>query len=130
MTRLKTGYAALIMLPAVIAATANAQQPTLKQAAPSIKLVLPGADRLYKDLDYVLGLTTAQEQKQLPFIKEFGLDIFLFGVDRTRPIRIDALTDDKKIRYLTFIPIDNLKKFRKDNLDDASIGSKKLGQTF
>jgi hypothetical protein len=121
---------ACLMVAGVFAAPAAAQDLTPKQAAPSIKLVHPGWKRFYVDLDYILGLTTKEEQKQLPQLKEFGFDPFLVGVGGERPLGIDTLTDAKTLRYLAFIPISDLKKFRKDNLEAADIESKKLGKTL
>jgi hypothetical protein len=121
---------AALITAALFTSMAAAQELTAKQAAPSIKLVHPGWKRFYVDLDYILGLTTKVEQKQLPLLKEFGFDPFLVGVDGVRPLGIDTLTGAEKIRYLAFIPIADLKKFRNDNLAAAGIESKKLGKTL
>ncbi len=121
---------AALMVAALLTATAAAQELTPKQAAPSIKLVHPGWKRFYVDLNYILGLTSKEEQKQLPQLKEFGFDPFLVGVGGERPLGIDTLTDAKTLRYLAFIPISDLKMFREDNLGGADLESKKLGKTL
>lgn len=121
---------ATLLIAAMSAASAVAQQPTPKEAAPSIKLAHPGAKHFYVDLDYIMGLTTKQEQVQLPQLKKLLFDPFLVGVDRERPVVIEVLTDAKAMRYLTFIPLTDLKAFRSDNLDAAGIDSKKLGKTL
>ena len=125
-----TMIVACLMVAALFAAPAAAQKMTPKQAAPTIKLVHPGWKRFYVDLDYILGLTNKEEQKQLPQLKEFGFNPFLEGVDGERPLGIDTLSDAKTLRYLAFIPISDLKTFREDNLGGADLESKKLSKTL
>jgi hypothetical protein len=121
---------AALVTAALFTTNAAAQELTPKQVAPSIKLVHPGWKRFYFDLEYILGLTTKAEQKQLPLLKDFGFDPFLVGVDGVRSLGIDTMTDAKTLRYVAFIPLSDLKKFRNDNLGGAAIVSKKLTKTL
>jgi len=121
--------AAAAIISAVAAVSAAAQELTPTQVAPSVKLVHPGAIPLYQDLDYIFGLTDKIEQKQLANVKEY-FDVFLIGIDRTRLFRLDVILGEKTIHYLTSIPLKNLNRFRRGNLDDLGIDSRKQFATL
>lgn len=112
-----------LLIPTLLvasAATANAQ----KEATPSVTIVQAGADRLLGDIEYMLKLTDAEDQKQIKVLNDFFKDIFLKGVDSKRPIRIDVILGDGPTRYRPHFPISSLKDFR-DNLNNFGIKSRK-----
>ncbi len=96
---------------------------------PNVIAVMPGADRFYEDMEYVYSLTTPTEQKQWPVTRDY-LDIFLFGIDRTLPGRMDILLDSKVERYRPSFPIENLRTFRKDNLETLGIENRRVAGTL
>lgn len=64
-----------------------------QNAAPEVILAQNGADNLLSDLEFVLMLTSPEEQKQWTDLKEY-IELFLIGVDRTRPNRVDFILQD------------------------------------
>lgn len=58
-----------------------------------LSLVLANANELLADLQFVLSLTNAEEQKQWQVIKDYFDEIYLPGIDRTKPIRLDLVFD-------------------------------------
>jgi uncharacterized protein YbjQ (UPF0145 family) len=112
-----------LLIPALLVASASTAHAQ-KTATPSVTVVQAGADRLLDDIEYMLKLTNANDQKQIKVLKEFFNDIFLKGVDSKRPVRIDVILGDGDIRYRPHFPISSLKDFR-DNLDNFGIESRK-----
>lgn len=98
----------------------KAQEP-----APHMTIVQAGADDLLRDLEFLLRLTSRTEQAQWEETIKPNLEIFLEGVDRTRPIRIDAMLSDEAVRYRSFFPITDVKDFL-NNLDSFGIISKRV----
>ena len=66
---------------------------------PRISATLKSSNELLADLEWVLKLTSPEEQKQWPVLKDY-LDIFLIGVDPARPLRTDVVMGAKIDRYL------------------------------
>lgn len=64
-----------------------------ENSAPEVILAQNGADNLLADLEFVLMLTSPEEQKQWKKLEDY-LEVFLIGVDRKRPNRIDILLQD------------------------------------
>jgi hypothetical protein len=84
-------------------------------AAPSVYVVVAGADDLLSDAKYLLMLTDSSEQKQWKVLQEY-LEVFLIGVDPKLPTRVDVVFDEKANRTVWTIPVSNFTRFRKDNL--------------
>jgi hypothetical protein len=104
-----------------------AQQPGVQQ--PRVSTVVESADELYRQLDYVMGLTTPEEQKELPQIKEH-FDVFLIGVDRKLPGRMDLLIDQHPFRYQLAVPVQNLAAFRQNNLRPLGLDHRQIARTL
>ena len=99
-----------------------------EDATPRISIVAAGADELLADVKYIVGLTNEKERKQSPVLEDY-FDIFLEGIDRTMPIRIDMLLDAEEVRYMSSFPITNIKAFR-ENLEAFGIDSKRKSPTL
>ncbi len=97
------------------------RQPLLAQEdaslEPQVRMVQTGANRLLQDLEAVMSLTNAQEQKQTQEIKKY-LDVFLVGVDKTRLVRMDWIFGEGPVRYRPAIPVNpqDEQRFWKENL--------------
>lgn len=100
-------------------------------SAPRVTIIQSGANELIKDIEFLLKLTTPEEQKQLPVVKEY-LEVFLPGIDRTLPIRVDLKFGNPAMRYVSSFPILNneFDGFRKNNLQGLGINSKKKGGLY
>ncbi|MEO1998139.1 MAG: hypothetical protein ABGZ17_23085 [Planctomycetaceae bacterium] len=94
-----------------------------EDATPKVSIVLAGGDALTDDLSFVLGLTSKQEQKQLPVLLDY-LEIFQIGIDGKKPICIDLLIVNKTVRIMSSFPVTDLKDF-KENLDSFGIAVKR-----
>lgn len=100
--------------------TMRADQPASPNPAPAVTVAQNGAAELYKDLEYILKLTNANEQKQWPVLKDY-LDLFLIGVDRDKPMRIDVLLGGKTVRYRPSFPIKSFRDFNQQNIQTLGI---------
>ena len=94
-----------------------------EDATPKVSVVLAGGDALTGDLRFVLGLTSKEEQKQLPVVLDY-LQIFQIGIDGKKPICMDLLLVDKAVRMLSSFPVSDLDEF-KENLDSFGIAVKR-----
>ena len=122
----------------LISAAATAQDKLPPGAEPQLTFVLRSSDEGMASIDYVLGLTNEKEQKQRTVVKDY-LDIFLLGIDRTRPIRGGFILEEKDPnlkadeiedyrRYLWDFPIAKKSDFD-DNLDSFGIEIKRIRNT-
>jgi len=94
-----------------------------EDATPRVSIVLPSGDALTGNLKFLLGLTSKEEQKQLPVVLDY-LQIFQIGIDGKKPICMDLLIADKSVRMLSSFPVSNLNDF-KENLDGFGIAIKR-----
>lgn len=116
--------------PAMLALIAVAVMPSaLPAQGPSTRVsaAVESADELYRQLDYAMGLTTAQEQEQTKEIKAH-FDVFLIGVDRQQPGRMDLLIDAQKFRYQLAVPVpqQQLGNFRHNNLVPLGLAHRQI----
>lgn len=95
---------------------------------PRVSVTVKSANETLVDLEYLLKLTTEEEQEQWPVLQEY-LDIFLIGIDRSKPMRVDALMGGDVERYISSFPVADFNEFRRDNLDTLGIESKYMRQT-
>ena len=123
MIRIVRSLLLLLFVAGGFVSTAVAQEET----SPKVSIMQRGADKLLRDLEFVMKLTDPGEQKQWPIMKDY-LDIFLPGIDREKPIRIDVILGNKVERYVSSFPVTNIKTFRKKNLDAIGIESRKMRQ--
>jgi len=93
-----------------------AAAPDAEAVAPEIHGVLADSQRVLDRLKLALDLTTAQEKRQYATLKDY-VEVFLPGVDKKKPVRMDVLTGQAGTTYRLYVPVDNFRKFWKDNLD-------------
>lgn len=94
---------------------AQAAVPNAEAVAPEIQGVLANSQRVLDRLKVALDLTTAQEKKQYDVLKEY-IEVFLPGVDRSKPVRMDVLTGGDVTTYRLYVPVDSFQEFWKQNL--------------
>lgn len=97
--------------------------------------MLSGADQLIEDLEYLVndlaGERQVWEENVLP-----NIEIFLEGVSRTRPVRVDVLMDPAKTQeqYISYIPVDDSRReqsnFLNNNLNPLGITDRQRGRTL
>jgi hypothetical protein len=105
-----------LLLPSV----ALAADPT------RVVVVLNSSDGLIKDLKHMV-VDLAKEPKRWDADVFPNIDIFLIGVDKSRPVRFDQLIDGESgARPQYAIPVSDLKEFIADNLDPIGIVAKKF----
>jgi hypothetical protein len=117
----------ILFLSALVVATtvANADEAN----SPSAKIALKSPIEVLNDLDIIMGLTTPVEQRQLPIVKDF-IEVFLVGVDRTLPVRVDVKFGGKIPRQVWSVPIADFKKFREDTLLGLGLKAKQQGAFY
>jgi hypothetical protein len=97
--------------------------------APSMTFMHSGSNRLKEDLKFIFSLTNAQEQKQWKVVEDYLDTVFLLGIDGSRPIRMDMVSDKNKTQTRSSFPISNEKDFR-DNLELFGIDLKRKTSTY
>jgi hypothetical protein len=113
---------ALAFLAALSLAAPAAAQPAadIGPLAPSIRGVLKDSQLASDRLKMVLDLTTPEERKQYATLKDF-VDVFLYGVDVTKPVRMDVLTGGPATSYRLYVPVRDFTEFWKENLKPLGI---------
>ena len=120
----------LLSLPASAEST-DTPTPTADHPDPHprISIVHPGANSVRADLEYLLSLTTPEEQKQWENVDDF-LDSFMGGVDVELPIRVDLILRDTALFYISSFPVNDVEEFLY-NIDLLGITSRrKAAQLF
>lgn len=106
-----------------IAATLGwASAPAADDSTPQATLMISSADEVLRDLEVAFGLTSEKQKLQWPTFKDY-LEVFLSGIDRTQPIRIDAILAETAVRFRSTFPLTDFKLFREENLDTFGIES-------
>ena len=116
----------------VFLACSTTTAPADEVEKPRVKTFLSNADRVMADLEWIIvGLAGEKAQWQNNLFP--ALDVFLFGVDRERPIRFDILLGGEDpgaekpgdYRYQPSIPIGrdgkDIKTFIEENLEPIGI---------
>lgn len=99
--------------------TARAEDP------PRAVIVLSSADALLADLEHIV-VDLAGKKKDWEVNVFPNIDIFLIGVDKSKPVRYDQImAADGGRREQLMVPIEKLTDFIKDNLDPIGIIAKK-----
>jgi hypothetical protein len=114
-TRKSLSFAALALAAAIPILQSNVARAADQSAAPSVTVVVAGADEILADVKYLLMLTDTNEQKQWKVLKDY-LEVFLIGVDPKLPTRVDMVFDEKANRTVWTIPVSNFDQFRKNNI--------------
>lgn len=136
MWRPKTPLLASLALPVVVflllgrtpVVGAEGEADSSEKSAPRVSLVQIGANDLLADLEYILGLTNQKEQEQWSVIKD-NIEIFLDGIDRTKPIRLDLIFGEQALRYVWYLPMKDFDAFRTKNLLTIGIKSRPIRGT-
>ena len=108
----------------VIVGAAAAPAAAQEQSAPKVVTMTTDATELLNDIRYSMSLASPAEQAQWPNLLKY-LDVFLIGLDRAKPARMDIIYGGEFRRYRTSLPVENLKKFRDENLDTLGITSQR-----
>ena len=96
------------------------------EATPTATTMLRSANDVLAIVDSVMGLTGAQDQRQIPVIKDY-LDIFLIGIDKTKPMRMDLITEaNNPLRYRPSFPVNNIQQFTQNNLAGLGINNRRV----
>src|SRR5580704_4314968 len=114
-TRKSLSFAALALAAAIPILQSNVARAADQSAAPSVTVVVAGANEILADVKYLLMLTDANEQKQWKVLKDY-LEVFLIGLDNKLPTRVDIIFDEQGNRTVWTIPVSNFPNFRKNNL--------------
>ena len=97
--------------------------------APSITIMHSGSNRLKEDIKFIFGLTTKEEQKQWPVVEGYLDDVFLLGIDGSRPLRIDMNSVDGTTQTRSSFPVADFELF-KENLELFGIDLKRKTKTY
>ncbi|REJ88701.1 MAG: hypothetical protein DWQ34_21570, partial [Planctomycetota bacterium] len=110
-----TAFAAALFLTVPAPAQENDSGPT------RVVVVISSTEALVADLEHMVVELAGQQDKWDESVYP-NIDIFLYGVDRERPIRFDQLIDGEGARrYQMLIPYSDLDEFIQDNLDPIGI---------
>ncbi|VAX39619.1 hypothetical protein MNBD_PLANCTO02-630 [hydrothermal vent metagenome] len=114
---------ALLLLSVVSSPLFAQEKPKEKVAiAPEVHIVIPSTNAFIEDLEYIINMTS--KPKQIKVLKDYIQDVYLIGVDFTRPIRLDILLNKETYRKRIYLPIPtkgDLKTFRSENLAGFNI---------
>lgn len=98
------------------------------KTSPRISIVQRGATRLLEDTQHMMSLSDEGEE-QWETVQEFVEEIFLLGVDRSRPMRIDLVIGDGPTRYVPAFPVEDEDNFL-TNLNNFDIDDRKKGKGY
>ena len=108
-------------------AAAPAKAPDKQNAGPqpTLTVVLRSAQELLEDLEFILKL--AQAPGQFKTLTE-NMDVFLEGVDRTKPIAVRSFLKVNRLDHVLSLPIDSPKKLKDflANINALGVQSKVL----
>lgn len=120
---------ATVLAVAGMAIPAAGQTETAK-SAPDVTLVHKGASKALEDLEKILMLTNERQQKQWKVINQ-NLQVFLIGIDRSQPLRIDLLfRENGKLNYRPAFPVSDIKQFRNENLKPFGIDTRRYSASL
>ena len=107
------------------------ERPAQGGVEPQIVTMISSAEQVYTAIDQIMRLTGPVDGKQTQVIKNY-LDVFLIGMDRQAPMRMDALVDKGPFRYRSAFPVppQQMKNFRDDNLAPLGIQNRRVGVTL
>lgn len=115
----------LITLTAAVPAVAQGN------AAPNVSIVQNGADNLFKDLEFIM-LANPKNAKEWKDLKEY-INVYLEGMDRDRPVRVDIILGESATRYNFALPVKNrtqLDVFLKQTLRPLDLDFKRIFGTL
>ncbi|MFV0445993.1 MAG: hypothetical protein ACK5Q5_20645 [Planctomycetaceae bacterium] len=122
---LSAGVAALCFAPGTL-------QSGSPQAAEPTRIItgVPSAERLLDDLRWIVG-DLAGDQETWDETLQPAAEVFLIGVDPSRPVGTDVVFDREGGQRKQFnIPISNLQEFREENLEPIDIQSSRKAPDY
>jgi len=116
--------------PAFVAFVLFALPDAISVASPpEIEVVVADTERAGRYSETLVKLAPADQHRQGRVLRDF-IDVFLIGVDVSKPGQIDLLTGESPTRYRLHIPIEDFRDFRFQNLKPVGISSNRvLGST-
>lgn len=117
LSRLNAATLAIMAFALATPALAQEAGGSADPTAPTIRGVLRNSNLVIERLETIMGLTNAEDQKQTDTLQEY-VEIFLFGVDRSKPVRMDIFTVDAESTYRLDVPVEpgNFREFWETNL--------------
>ena len=126
----------LAMFAALLAAHSAAAQPPANNPpppqanqagrSPEVTMMVRSADAVISAVEFVMGLTGQDDQKQIPVVKDY-LDIFLIGLDPRKPMRMDVITEaNTPLRFRPSFPVQNIREFTNNNLEGLGIRNRRI----
>jgi hypothetical protein len=113
----------------VAPATAESGAPQVTQST-RIVTGIPSAELLLEDLSWIIG-KLAGEQETWDDTLQPAAEVFLIGVDPSRPVGTDIVLDREGGQRKQFnIPYSNLQEFREENLAPIDIESRRRAPDF
>lgn len=117
--------AAALLSPDLLVPTARAQEPH----HPQISIVHSGLSRLKSDLKLMLDLATDDQQWWENW--DTVIDLFAFGLDYERPLRVDVMTGFVPAATMVYGPYeDPIDDLLFENLEPAEFYPKKISENF
>jgi len=110
--------ATTIVLGLTLPASADGEMPT-------ITIVLNSPKELLSDLEYIIKLAGEDGEDQWETISE-TLEVFLGGIERGKPLRVDILTNEG-VEYRISVPVDDIESFI-ENLDSFGATAEDAGK--
>lgn len=119
------GFSCCLLLGSLVPAT-QAADPAGQD---KIILMQSSADGLMSDLEYMVKQLAKKQQQWVNDI-EPNIELFLDGVDRSKPVRVDVFFDEKAGEYYRpAFPVSDLRAFR-NNLDALGITSRPIASNL
>jgi hypothetical protein len=122
-------FAALLVVVGLAAHRVNTVSAD-EASAPSVNVVLSGAEEVLKDVKFLLGLTNQQEQKQEIVLKSYLEDVFFVGIDRKLPVCMEMKFGNPSTRQVWSFPVDKFNDFRNVTLKDVDHRQTKGGESL
>ncbi|TWT61809.1 hypothetical protein Pan54_25460 [Rubinisphaera italica] len=98
-----------------------------KETENKVTMVIIGADRLLEDIEYMVNDLASRNKIWKEKVEE-NIELFLEGIDRKQPVRIDVFFDEKNGEfYRPFFPITDVKDFR-NNVDAFGVTNKPISR--
>ncbi len=92
-----------------------------------VTMMIIGADRLLEDVEYMVQDLASRNKIWKEKVEE-NIELFLEGIDREQPVRIDVFFDEKSGEfYRPFFPITDVKDFR-NNVEAFGVTNKPIAR--
>lgn len=124
-----TASLAICIAGSVVTPTPAFSADKIFEPAPTIRGVLRSSQLVLDRLKSVMSLTSAEDQKQYETLAQ-NIELFLIGVDRKKPVRVDVITLDDSTTYRLHAPIlpGKILEFSQFNLEPLGIPVQKFAK--